>query len=481
MKPRSLSRRITALLLGSSVVILGAGSRLMDWRIDSELERRFNQELLTQAQALIAPIVVEPDRMEPDTASWLPLGMVGGDSKVFYLIRCGDTELAQSTPPPPQLPAGWGRPWHEGALAFSQLGNGWNRHLGSVMLDFQAPLGQGWGVDEDARERAWASSRVRPMPRQCRILLVQSRHQLNQILVSVDWILLLSPLLALLIALLAVPLIVRRGLRPLGQLGEQMAGIGPQAPGQRLPATGIRELEPLVQRFNGVLERMDEGLARERQFASGVAHETRTRLAELRALTEVEQRYPSGRSSKDILAELGSIGAELEATVSALLLLTRLQSGLHPAQRQPLELAPWLQRISQHARATAARREVALALELAPDVSLETDPALLEVALGNLLGNACAYAPPGDTVHLRGSAQGLSIDNAAPGLEPADLAQLGQRFWRKQKPDPSHAGLGLALADAAAQALGWQLRFELRQGRLFASLQPQSPRPTATP
>ena len=101
----------------------------------------------------------------------------------------------------------------------------------------------------------------------------------------------------------------------------------------------------------------------------------------------------------------------------------------------------------------------------------KNEGALLEVIVGNLLGNACAYAPEGDTVQLRADAHGLAIDNAAPGLTEADLVRFGQRFWRKQPPHAGHAGLGLALTAAAAQALGLALDFRLDpQQRLRATL-----------
>jgi signal transduction histidine kinase len=468
----TLSARITLLLLVTSLAILGAGSLTMDWRIDNEMEQRFEQGMLAQAQALVSPIVIEPDHLEPESSAWLSAGMLGVGSQAYYEIRCGDLGIAVSKPEPPVRPSDWPGPRSK-TPRFGQFGGGWNRQLGWVVLDFDAPLGEGWGVTEAQRQSTWDNTRNRLISRDCSILLLQSRHQLNQIMMSIDWILLLGPTLALLIAFIAVPPIVRRGLRPLHALGERMRDIGPSAPGQRLPPSGIRELDPLVERFNGVLARMDEGLARERQFASGLAHETRTRLAELRALTEVERRYPSGRSMADILTELGTIGGELEATVSALLLLTRLQSGLQPPQPQALPLGPWLERISQHPRVLAAARGVQVQLQIDPAQQLFIDPALFEVALGNLLGNACAYAPAGDTVRLRIDAGGVSIDNAAPALDPADLSKLGQRFWRKQQPDPGHAGLGLALAQAAASALRWRIRFRLVEQRLYAQLQPE--------
>jgi signal transduction histidine kinase len=239
-----------------------------------------------------------------------------------------------------------------------------------------------------------------------------------------------------------------------------------------LPASRTTELAPLVTRFNEVLMRMDAGLARERQFASGLAHEFRTRIAELRALVDVERRHPSGRDLDAVLAEVGSINAELEATVTALLQLTRIQSGLTAARPESLALGPLLARLrARHQGAAQARGvQVTGTSGDAPAVTVKADPALLEIVLDNLLGNAVAYAPSGSAVTLHATATRIDVCNAAPALQAEDIANFGQRFWRKDAQGAGHAGLGLALASAAAQALGAQLAFELRDGQLTATL-----------
>jgi signal transduction histidine kinase len=446
VKSPSLAARITLLLVASSLALLGGGALWMDWRIDRAMEGRFRENLLAQAQALTTVVEIEQAAGSPHA----PPGLLAGDGRGWYELRCTGLPAQASSPAPPAVPDDWPQA-ADTTPQFVNLRHGQGR-LGAVMFAFRA------------------SAATDPPTRDCALLFMQDRRSFDRLLTALDWILLLGPALAMLVALVAVPLIVRRGLTPVRALAERMHDIGPHAPGQRLPASGLRELDPLVARFNDVLARMDEGLARERQFASGLAHETRTRLAELRTLAEVEARYPSGRAIADILGELGQIGAELEATVSALLLLTRLQSGLEQPRRQPLDLPPWLQRQFQRKQAQAVQRGVALAVTGTPPASLHTDPALLEVVLGNLLGNACAYAPPGDTVQVRLQDGGLRIDNAAPELEPADLARFGQRFWRKQPPHAGHAGLGLALVQAAAEALGMDLRFELADGRVRVTL-----------
>ncbi|WP_329742775.1 sensor histidine kinase [Dyella sp. A6] len=469
MKWRSLSWRITLLLLATSLLVFAGGSLVMDHLVDHQLKLRFYQGLELQSQALAASMELEPWHVEPDNAAWLSAGLLG-DAAIHYDIRCGGRELDQSRNPPPGYPPGWpaaaGMQPQIGELLLAD-----GRHMGWTMRAFRMPLGEGWGHTRAEREQRWRTSK-HIISRDCRLLLMQDRGRLDDIMLSVDGILVVGPLLALLIALLAVPLIVRRGLRPLGRLGDRMGDIGPHEPGRRLAPTGMYELDPLVARFNEVLARMDDGLARERQFASGLAHETRTRLAELRVMCEVETRYPSGRPLPDLLTELGTIGTELENTVNALLLLTRLQSGLEQAHFKAQDPTAQIERLLQRHESVARERDITLRLERITKVTAawQIDPALLEVVLGNLLGNACHYASAGDTVVVRIDETSITVDNAAPNLDESDLVHFGQRFWRKQPTHSGHAGLGLALARAAAQAMQLQLEYQLSEGRLQSIL-----------
>jgi signal transduction histidine kinase len=298
------------------------------------------------------------------------------------------------------------------------------------------------------------------------------REPLDDILDNLDFILLGSLLSACLLVVLLTPWLVRRSLRPLSVLDHAMARIGPETPGGRLPASDTRELTPLVARFNEVLERMDGGLARERQFASGLAHEFRTRLAELRMLVDVEKRYPSGRDMHSLLGEVGNIGTELEATVTALLQMTRIQSGLEQSRPEVVPLASLLARVCARHQDAAMARGIRIESEVTCNQAgvIESDPALLEIVFDNLLGNAVAYAPTGTTVTILTTRSGVTVRNAAPALNADDLANFGQRFWRKDAQGAGHAGLGLALASAAARALKMPLVFRLEDGVLHATL-----------
>jgi signal transduction histidine kinase len=173
-----------------------------------------------------------------------------------------------------------------------------------------------------------------------------------------------------------------------------------------------------------------------------------------------------------LVGDLGSTGRELVPTVRALLQRTRRQSGVEQSQTESVPLLPLLARVcARHQDAARARRvRIESNPACSPDFAIKADPVLLEIVLDNLLGNAVAYVPAGGIVSLRTGEDGIEVRNAASALHAEDLANFGQRFWRKGAQGAGHAGLGLALAAAAAKALRMTLSFGLHDGVLSATL-----------
>lgn len=452
-KTFSLRVRLTVLLAVAVFVTLGSAARIIDWRADAEMQHRFDASLLARAESLASLVQFEDDRIEVDAEDAATAVFPGNASRNWYDLQCAGRVIARTAAVPPVAPG-------SGSPVFSDARAG-GRSLRTVTLHFSVRT----DADTDAVAGRGASA-------PCVLHYALDRGPLDDILGTLDLILLASLLGACALVMALSPWLVQRGLRPLVMLGQAMADIGPDSPGRRLPESGTAELRPLVARFNAVLERMDGGLSRERQFASGLAHEFRTRLAELRALVDVETQFPRGDAMPGVLAEVGTIGAELEGTVVALLRLTRLQSGLEDVRPESTLLAPLLDRVGARHRDAAHARgvEIRHAPAAPADAVVAADPRLLEVILDNLVGNAVAYAPAGTTVEFGWHDDIVYVRNAAPTLRADDLANFGERFWRKGEPGMGHAGLGLALANAAAHAMHMRLAFELKRGVLLAKL-----------
>ena len=297
------------------------------------------------------------------------------------------------------------------------------------------------------------------------LVVAEEREHVDRFERSVHVALLVGVFATALSAALLAIFTVSRGLRPLLAFGKaaRTTDETPRLSQKQLP----RELTPFAEALNGAFDRLHAGMERERRFSRDVAHELRTPLAEMRAALEVAQRDPGRTSSLD---NARAAIDRMQRCIDSLLAVSSYESGLAQPQLEPMDLVPLLRR--------AMGEDARLDASLPAEAWVQSDPALLERIVDNLMLNAREYAPPGDRVEVTlAKSQGqwlLRIGNAAPDLVEADVLHLGQRFWRKSSAREAtlHGGLGLALAGALAAVLGTTLRFELVDGVLWVTLGP---------
>jgi two-component system sensor histidine kinase KdpD len=203
---------------------------------------------------------------------------------------------------------------------------------------------------------------------------------------------------------------------------------------------------------------------------AAVSHDLRTPLAGAKAaIGTLRQRDIdlSGVDRTDLLAAADSCLDRLTTLVTDLLDMSRLQAGalaVFPRRIALDELVPpVLDRLG------ISRGGVLLDV---PDTLLEvnTDPAILERILANLITNALRHSPPGQPPLITGSlldslATGqrveLRVIDHGPGIPPADRGRAFIPFQRLGDHDnTTGVGLGLAVARGLTEALGGTLEPE---------------------
>lgn len=273
-----------------------------------------------------------------------------------------------------------------------------------------------------------------------------------------------------------IPRVLRSGLRPLDQLGDQAARINAESLAARFPTGEFPvELQPIAGRLNELLARLEQSFERERRFSADLAHELRTPIAELRSAAECALKWPDARdpaTDRDTLV----IAQQMEALVARMLALTRGEQTQIAVAAEPVALEPLVREVWRTFAARAAERRLAVSFALAPLIA-NADAALLRSVVTNLCDNAADYAPSDGEVRFSLEDQdgrvSLQVANPAPDLEAGDVDRLFDRFWRKEaaRSDHGHVGLGLALARAFAAAMGWALTARLdERGWLVLSL-----------
>jgi two-component system heavy metal sensor histidine kinase CusS len=264
-------------------------------------------------------------------------------------------------------------------------------------------------------------------------------------------ILVLASAAALLTALLGF-WIARRGLRPLRRLASQTAAIGIRNLSVRIDQRRApRELLPLIEAFNGMLDRLEMSFTQLSQVSADMAHDLRTPIGNMLGQTEVALGH---RRDVDYYEKLlGSNFEELQRLskmTDNMLFLARAEHADNAIEAAALDVASELQRIGDYFEGPAEEREVSLAIT--GDGQVWADPDLLRRALANLLANAVRYAEPGTAIVLKAeqSAAGTTmvVENRGATIAPHHLARLFDRFYRA---DPSRreasgaSGLGLSI------------------------------------
>lgn len=256
--------------------------------------------------------------------------------------------------------------------------------------------------------------------------------------------------LALLTFAVVIYVTVRCMVRPLRQVSQAAAQVGPRRLGTRLRSDQLpSEVEPLINAFNAALERLEQGYRVQQEFLAAAAHELKTPLALLQAEIEL-----SGAPNTQVLLR---DTAQMARQVHQLLHLAEVSEG-HNYAFAPVQLVTVVDDATDYLRRLADQRAVQLVVEDTDAASsqVDADASAVFVLVKNLLENAIHHAPPGSSVRVRVRGDGFSVCDAGPGVPPAQRPMLFKRFWRGTK-EGDGAGLGLAICLEICHSHGWTI------------------------
>ncbi|MFN8111354.1 MAG: HAMP domain-containing sensor histidine kinase [Thermoleophilia bacterium] len=270
-------------------------------------------------------------------------------------------------------------------------------------------------------------------------------------------------------------LLAGRALRPIDRLSRAAAGIGADELDRRVPVpeTGD-EAARLAITVNRLLDRVGEGVGRQRAFVADASHELRTPLAVLRAELEVALRSSTvDDATRSMLLSLDDEAARLSRLLEDLLTLARADAGGLELRRCPGDLAEPAARSAALLTSLAARKGVVITTLLDSAPAEIDEDRITQVAL-NIIDNAIRHTPAGRHVDVQtGEHDGISylaVRDEGPGI-PLGLA--GSIFERFSRGDPARArgstGLGLAIARTIALEHGGTLTLDAHgsSGSLF--------------
>lgn len=205
--------------------------------------------------------------------------------------------------------------------------------------------------------------------------------------------------------------------------------------------------------------RLVELAALKTDFTAMVTHELGSPLAAIRTWTALA---PPGEPASIEARALLAIREEMkliDALVADIESSATIERDDFNVSLQPVPVAALLREAAEHARSVDQRHELAVICEAEGDVL--ADPGRIGQVLRNLLNNAARYSPAGTLIELRATVRDHSIrievTDHGPGIHPADLARIFEKFSRGRPLTKDHApgaGLGLYLSRGIVLAHG---------------------------
>ncbi|MFF1478286.1 ATP-binding protein [Streptomyces sp. NPDC058301] len=261
---------------------------------------------------------------------------------------------------------------------------------------------------------------------------------------------------ALAVALVPALLAARSVLRPVRDLRRAASSMGKGRLDTRIEVKGSDELADLAWTFNESAEELERSVeelqkaeARARRFASDVSHELRTPLAGMLAVTEVLDE-DAGRLDPDTAAAVRLISTEtdkLATLVEDLMEISRFDARAADLNLDEVDVAETIAKTLQH-----RRWEEQVTAELPDGIRAMLDPRRFDIVVANLVGNALRHGAAPVRVSLRteerpdGVRVVTEVSDGGPGIAPAVLPHIFDRFFKADAARTRSAGSGLGLA-----------------------------------
>ncbi|MFM8546741.1 MAG: ATP-binding protein [Betaproteobacteria bacterium] len=235
---------------------------------------------------------------------------------------------------------------------------------------------------------------------------------------------------------------------------------------------GVGRLQVVVRPYSdGVLVLSQDVTERERNeqmqrdLIANASHELKTPLTVISGTIETLQSVRLDPASQQrMTATMAAQTSRMQAIIEDLLTLAEIEGKAAPSMEDWVGVAELVDESLHRAAAAFGSR---MRLSVAGDDLWEVAGARteLQIALDNLVANACRHSPAGTSVQIAIGAQAngalrISVNDDGPGIAAEHLPRLAERFYRVDPGRSSEAGgtgLGLSIVRGAIQRHGGAL------------------------
>ncbi len=249
---------------------------------------------------------------------------------------------------------------------------------------------------------------------------------------------------------------ISRGLRPLNRVAQEVTARN-DADLSPINNTSYRELSPIVNAINRLMEQVNSRIQREQEFLHDAAHELKTPLAVIQLNSEILADAADPSIQKMALEGIQKGVTRATHTTHQLLASARADNHLRRTETLTINFAQLLQDRLAQWTSLALQKNIEIELDAPGICELDVDLEAIRLLVDNLIDNAIKYSDSGSSIRVRlicdslTGAITLQVCDQGGGIPAEYREKVFERFFRINPSEGHGTGLGLSIVARAAE------------------------------
>ncbi|MFA5068688.1 MAG: ATP-binding protein [Candidatus Omnitrophota bacterium] len=239
------------------------------------------------------------------------------------------------------------------------------------------------------------------------------------------------------------------------------------------PVIRDKEIDGAVLVFYDITElRRLENIRKD--FVANVSHELRTPISNIKGYAEtlLDGALDDKKHAKDFISIMHNNADRLEALISDLLELAKIESGKLNLNLKPLTFRLIAERVVSGLAKQASKKSIYISIDIPDDIpKILADENKITQVLLNLIDNAVKYTPEKGAISVTSKEKNkfvqVNVSDTGVGIAEEHQKRIFERFYRVDKArsqDPGGTGLGLSIVKHIIQAHGGEVSVQSMAG-----------------
>lgn len=246
----------------------------------------------------------------------------------------------------------------------------------------------------------------------------------------------------------------------------------------------LRDTEQARRQTEQARQEAEEANTAKSKFLAAASHDLRQPIHAQGLFLNVLLHTDLSAEQRGLVSNISSASSATAEMLDTLLDFSRIEAGVVNPQIQAFSLQDLLNKIECEFEAQADAKGLAYRSRETP-LLVQSDPALVELILRNLVSNAIRYTDAGGLLvacRKRGAQAVLEVWDTGIGIAPEQQADVFKEFHQVGNPERDRRkglGLGLAIAQGLANTLGHTLQLQSvpQRGSVFRLAVPLATQP----